>query len=61
MNLLKDELDSIGCALRCSIMASSVQDTHFMIAKDDVSCTLYHVLVLCTINITLKNAINKFL
>lgn len=31
----KDEVDSIGCALRCSVMASSVQDTHFMIAKDD--------------------------
>ncbi|KAG8258028.1 Vacuolar protein sorting-associated protein 11 [Homalodisca vitripennis] len=31
----KDTLDTVGCSPHCSILAESMQDTHFMIARND--------------------------
>lgn len=34
----QSQLDtSGGCALHCSILAESIQESHFMIGRDDVS------------------------
>lgn len=33
----KSILDNMGCSKRCSILAESKQDSHFMIGRNDVS------------------------
>lgn len=33
----KSTLDTMGCARRCSVLADTMQDGHFMIGRNDVS------------------------
>lgn len=33
---LKSTLDTMGCARKCSVLAESIQDSHFMIGRNDV-------------------------
>lgn len=33
----KSALDTMGCARKCSVLAESMQDSHFMIGRNDVS------------------------
>jgi len=42
----KSTLDTMGCARRCSVLAESMQDSHFMIGRNDVR-QAYVVLCLC--------------
>lgn len=32
----KSPLDTMGCARKCSVLAESMQDSHFMIGRNDV-------------------------
>lgn len=32
----KSSLDTMGCARKCSVLAESMQDSHFMIGRNDV-------------------------
>lgn len=35
----KSTLDTMGCARKCSVLAESMQDSHFMIGRNDVRYT----------------------
>lgn len=32
----KSSLDNMGCARKCSVLTESMQDSHFMIGRNDV-------------------------
>lgn len=38
---LKSTLDTMGCARKCSVLAESIQDSHFMIGRNDVCETQF--------------------
>lgn len=42
----KSTLDNMGCAKKCSVLAESMQDSHFMIGRNDVCFTKFFLFLL---------------
>lgn len=54
----KSTLDTMGCARKCSVLAESMQDSHFMIGRNDVRCT-YVALCACILYYILHPFLNE--
>lgn len=54
----KSPLDTMGCARKCSVLAESMQDSHFMIGRNDVITLIEFHYAICQYHFTTNN---KFL